>query len=91
LILSVIFFKFDIFIIFIYYKMTTIYNTKSIGSLLLILNKTISELQKMSTSSTGFHGKNKKIRFLIKELKLRDLSQLQMEKFNKLIIRYAWI
>jgi len=71
--------------------MTTIYNTKSIGSLLLILNKTISELQKMSTSSTGFHGKNKKIRFLIKELKLRDLYQLQMEKFNKLIIRYAWI
>ena len=45
--------------------MTTIYNTKSIGSLLLILNKTISELQKMSMSSTGFHSKNKKIRFLI--------------------------
>ena len=71
--------------------MTTIYNTKSIGGLLLILNKTISELQKMSMSSTGFHSKNKKIRFLIKELKSRDLSQLQMEKFNKLIIRYAWI
>lgn len=71
--------------------MTTIYNTKSIGSLLLILNKTISELQKMSTSSTGFRGKNTKIRFLIKELKSRDLSKLQMEKFNRLIIRYTWI
>ena len=71
--------------------MTTIYNTKSIGSLLLILNKTISELQKMSTSSTSFRGKNTKIRFLIKELKSRDLSKLQMEKFNRLIIRYTWI
>lgn len=69
--------------------MTTIYNTQSTGGLLTILKNTISELQK--TSSRGFYSKNIKIRLLIKELKLRDLSKLQMEKFNKLIIRYTWI
>ena len=35
--------------------------------------------------------KNIKIRSLIKELKLRNLTQLQKSTFNKLIVRYTWI
>ena len=62
---------------------SSIYSTKS---LLFSLSKTISQIQ-----NTYHKAKDVKIRYLIKELKTRDLSKLQIEKFNRLIIRYMWI
>jgi len=65
---------------------SSIYSTKPIGTLLFSLSKTISQIQ-----NTYNKAKDVKIRYLIKELKTRDLSKLQIEKFNRLIIRYMWI
>lgn len=63
-----------------------VYQNKSIGILLGLLRKTISEIK-----NNFNQRKDIKIRYLIQELKSRDLSKLQRERFNKLIIRYMWI
>lgn len=65
---------------------SSIYSTKPNGTLLFLLGKTITEIKK-----TYHKAKDIKIRYLIKELKTRDLSKVQIEKFNRLIIRYTWI
>jgi hypothetical protein len=64
----------------------SIYKNKSITSLITQLRNEISSLQKSNKLR-----KNVKIRSLIKELKSRDLTELQKSTFNKLIVRYTWI
>jgi hypothetical protein len=64
----------------------SIYKNKSITSLMSNLRSEISHLQNNESIR-----KNIKIRSLIKELKSRDLSELQKSTFNKLIVRYTWI
>ncbi len=64
----------------------SIYKNKSITSLISNLRSEISDLQNNENIR-----KNIKIRSLIKELKSRDLSELQKSTFNKLIVRYTWI
>lgn len=64
----------------------SIYKNKSVTILINNLRNDISLLQKKYNTQ-----KNAKIRSLIKELKTRDLSNIQKSTFNKLIVRYTWI
>lgn len=64
----------------------SIYKNKSVTSLISTLRTDISSLQKSNNKK-----KDLKIRSLIKELKTRDLTELQKSTFNKLILRYTWI
>lgn len=64
----------------------SIYKHKSITTMLSNLKTEISAIQKKANSS-----KDAKIRSLIKELKTRDLSDIQKSTFNKLVLRYTWI
>lgn len=64
----------------------SIYKNKSITTLLSSLRTEISAIQKKY-----YALKDAKIRFLIKELKTRDLSDVQKSTFNKLVLRYTWI
>lgn len=64
----------------------SIYKNKSVTLLISTLRTDISSLQKSNNKK-----KDLKIRSLIKELKTRDLTELQKSTFNKLILRYTWI
>ena len=64
----------------------SIYKNKSVSTLITTLRNEISSLKENYNTR-----KNIKIRSLIKELKLRNLTQLQKSTFNKLIVRYTWI
>jgi len=64
----------------------SIYKNKSVTELIQILRSEIQKIQKK------YHfRKDTKIRYLIKELKTRDLSDIQKGIFNRLIVRYTWI
>lgn len=64
----------------------SIYKNKSVTELIRIFRNEISKIQK-----TAHYKNNAKIRSLIKEIKTRDLSDIQKSTFNKLIVRYTWI
>lgn len=64
----------------------SIYKNKSVTTLISNLRSEISDFQ-----NNQHMRKNIKIRYLIKELKSRDLSELQKSTFNRLIVRYTWI
>ena len=58
-------------------------------SITILLNELQKEIVKHETK---YHHKyDIKIRSLIKEIKKRELSKLQSEKFNKLVQKFAWI
>ena len=65
----------------------SIYKNKSITFLLNELSSTVTRLQAKNPHFTIY----KKLKYLIKEIKLRDLNNNQREKFNRLFIRFAWI
>ncbi len=64
----------------------SIYKNRSVTELIQIFRNEISKIQK-----TAHYKNNVKIRSLIKEIKTRDLSDIQKSTFNKLIVRYTWI
>lgn len=66
----------------------SIYKHKSITFLLNEFSKTITQLQ--NTNSPHFKT-DAKMKYLIKEIKLRKLNDNQKEKFNRLFIRFLWL
>jgi hypothetical protein len=56
----------------------------------VILNKLSKVITKLNKNSTNKMD-NGQARSLIKELKLRSLTPIQRQKFNRLRDRYTWI
>lgn len=66
----------------------SIYKNKSVTILLNEFSKTITQLQ---NTESPHYKTDAKIKYLIKEIKLRKLNDNQKERFNKLFIRFIWL